>query len=150
MKKTTMAALALAVCATSGFGQQSSSTADKSAKAAQAKAATKRVPAAAGTELPAGAVRMQEGVYKAQDAKGKTWIYSRTPFGWTKTEESSFKVAAQASEVPSIRAIAVEGDKVKFERDSPFGKSVWTKPVSDLAPEEKAAYELKLNAKNEK
>jgi hypothetical protein len=150
MKKLTMAAMALAICATPGFGQQSSSTADKTAKAAQAKMAAKRVPAAAGTELPANAVKVQEGVYKATDAKGKTWIYSRTPFGWTKTDEASFKEAARASEVPSIRAIAIEGDKVKFERDSPFGKSVWTKPVSDLAPDEKAAYELKLNAKNEK
>ncbi|MGC4053629.1 MAG: hypothetical protein QM757_30955 [Paludibaculum sp.] len=53
--------------------------------------------------------------------------------------------------MPSIRAIAIDGDKVEeVERDSPFGKSVWTKPVNDLAPDEKAAYELKLNAKNEK
>lgn len=150
MKKLSATALTLAMCAASAFGQQGGSTADKTAKAAQAKVAAKRVPAAAGTELPADAVKMQEGVYKAKDAKGKTWIYSRTPFGWTKTEESSFKEAARASEVPSIRAIGVEGDKVKFERDSPFGKSVWTKPISDLAPDEKAAYELKLNAKSEK
>lgn len=141
MKKIAGLAMVLALCAATAFGQQAK-TAPKST--------VRRAPAAAGTELPAGAEKIQEGVYKAKDAKGKTWIYSRTPFGWTRTDEAAAKQAAQASEAPQVRVVSVEGDKVKFERDTPFGKSVWTKSVNDLAGEEKTAYELKLSAKNEK
>ncbi|WP_321475904.1 hypothetical protein [uncultured Paludibaculum sp.] len=150
MKRLAGVMTVLVLGAATAFAQASGSSTEQARKAAKVKSTARRAPAAASSELPANAEKIQEGVYKAKDAKGKTWIYSRTPFGWTKTDEAAFQEAAKSSEMPPIRVVAVEGDKVKFERDSPFGKSVWSKPINDLAADERAAYELKLNAKNEK
>lgn len=146
MKKLAGVALVLALCASAADAQQSKSKGGSST-------AARRTPASVATVLPADAVKIQDGVYKAKDASGKIWIYARTPFGYTKSDEATFKEALRASEVPSMRVAAIEGEKVKFERDSPFGKSVWSKAVPDLTPEERSAleaYQAKLKAKNEK
>jgi curli biogenesis system outer membrane secretion channel CsgG len=107
--------------------------------AKQATPASAAKPAAA-NQLPAGAEKVSEGVYRHKDSAGKAWIYTRTPFGFAKGEEG----AAPAAPVPSaieFRVVEVKGDTVRFERDSPFGKSVWTRRIADLDEKEKAAYE---------
>lgn len=94
----------------------------------------------ASTQLPPGAEKISEGVYRHKDSAGKVWIYTRTPFGFAKGEEG----AAPAAPAPSaieFRVVEVKGDTVRFERDSPFGKSVWTRRIADLDEKEKAAYE---------
>ena len=43
----------------------------------------------AGNTLPAGAVKVDEGIYKYTDAQGKKWIYRYTPFALLKLEDKS-------------------------------------------------------------
>jgi hypothetical protein len=89
---------------------------------------------------PAGAEKLSDGVFRAKDSAGKVWIYTRTPFGFAKHEEGAAP-AAPRPEVPAFRVLEVKGGTVRFERDTPFGKSVWTRPVAQLDEKEKAAYE---------
>jgi hypothetical protein len=43
----------------------------------------------AGIVIPAGAVKVDEGIYKYTDAQGKKWIYRSTPFAILKLEDKS-------------------------------------------------------------
>lgn len=95
--------------------------------------------------LPAGAEKVSEGVYRAKDASGKTWIYTRTPFGFARNEEGAAP-AAPRPDVPGVRVLDVKGDTVRFERETPFGKAVWSRAVADLNETEKAAYQASLAA----
>ena len=42
-----------------------------------------------GNAIPAGAVKVDEGIYKYTDAQGKKWIYRSTPFAILKLEDKS-------------------------------------------------------------
>ena len=94
---------------------------------------------------PAGAEKVSEGVFRARDSAGKVWIYTRTPFGFARSEEGAAP-AAPPPEVPAFRVLDVKDGKVRFERDTPFGKSVWTRSVDQLDEKEKAAYQASLAA----
>ncbi|MBI5085104.1 MAG: hypothetical protein HZB13_10970 [Acidobacteria bacterium] len=109
--------------------------------------AEKARAAASRTELPANAQKLREGVWTARDTSGKVWYYSRSPFGYMRMDEAAYQQASKASEVPGVRLVAVEGETVKFERGSPFGKSVWTRKVSELTDEERAVYEKQKSDK---
>lgn len=100
-------------------------------------------PPGSPANLPAGAEKVSEGVFRAKDSAGKVWIYTRTPFGFARHEEGAAPVAPQP-DVPGVRVLEVKGGTVRFERDTPFGKTVWTRPVADLNEKEKAAYEASL------
>lgn len=109
-------------------------------------AARPAAPKASGQiALPAGAEKVSEGVYRAKDVNGKVWIYTRTPFGFARNEEGAAP-AAPRPEMPVIRVLDVKGDTVRFVRDTPFGKAVWTRTVAELNDKEKAAYEASLAA----
>lgn len=111
------------------------------AQTAQRPAARPAPPRAANAvPLPANAEKVSEGVFRAKDSSGKVWIYTRTPFGFAKHEEGSAP-AAPPPEVPAFRVLEAKGGTVRFERDTPFGKSVWTRPAAQLDEKEKAAYE---------
>jgi hypothetical protein len=126
--------------------QTADKTAQQSQQAGKAQAAVARRNVAKNTgnvELPANAEKVRDGVWRSRDAAGKTWIYTRTPFGFARVEENAQQDSASSSSGPAVVATAVQGDSVTFERESPFGKSRWTRKVADLSDEEKAAYELK-------
>jgi len=95
--------------------------------------------------LPEGAEPAGDRTWRYKDKAGKTWIYIRTPFGFSKSEEKPSGVESEpaANKVesagPAFRIVSVKGDVVAFERDSPFGKSKWTKKKSELAGDEVAA-----------
>lgn len=111
------------------------------AQTAQRPASRPAPPRAANAfALPAGAEKVSEGVFRAKDSSGKVWIYTRTPFGFAKHEEGSAP-AAPPPEAPAFRVLEVKAGTVRFERDTPFGKSVWARPVTQLDEKEKAAYE---------
>ena len=127
---------------------------DKSAQPAPAAAressAHKAAKARSGG-LPANAVKVSDGVYKAPDASGKMWVYITTPFGYSRLPESQYQADKPAQPPPALRVVSVEGGKVRFERVTPFGKSTWTRPVAELTGDEKAAYEASLDSqKNDK
>jgi hypothetical protein len=88
--------------------------------------------------LPATAVKAGEGVWKWKDPQGKSWIYHRTAFGYTRAEDVPEKsVAAQLG----LRVVEVKADQVTFEQATPFGKSRWVRARADMSAAEKAAYE---------
>lgn len=114
-----------------------------------APAPVKRGPAAIQTAPaapPSDAVQVDEQRWRWTDAKGKSWLYRRTPFGWTKWEEgkdsaSEAPKAASEEAKSTLRVEGVEGDVVRFQRQMPFGPSRWTRKIADLTEDERTAYE---------
>src|SRR5436853_246356 len=84
-------------------------------QAAKKTAAKKNPPASAELTLPAGAVQVDPGTYTFTDSNGKKWIYRKTPFGLSRTENKPGQAAAPASSAGMITATE-DGDKIKFER----------------------------------
>ncbi len=119
--------------------------------------------ASAETQIPADAVKQDDGSFKYKDAKGKTWIYRNTPFGVSRFEEKPVDATATPfgkSKEPAVAPKPVEesptvngkqltvaydeGDTVRFERPTPFGTSVWRKKKTELdANEQKLLDEQK-------
>jgi hypothetical protein len=100
--------------------------------------------------LPAGAKMVEPGTYTFTDAQGKRWIYRKTPFGLARLEDKP----ADTTAVPSVPAgseitAREDGDTVRFERPGPFGVYKWQKKKSELADDEKAAWERSQKAKQE-
>lgn len=93
--------------------------------------------------LPAGATQVEPGTYTFTDAKGKKWIYRQTPFGLSRAEDKPAEVAS-APKGPPITATEA-GDVIRFERPGPFGPYRWEKKKSDLAEDERAAWERSRN-----
>ena len=105
--------------------------------------------AAIATSVPKDAEPLGQGRYRQVDAAGVAWVYQTTPFGITKTRESDLQTkVGQGSpfgpamktrerpspqEVPPIHSVTAfpNGDEIRFEKESPFGKSTWTKKRTD-------------------
>jgi hypothetical protein len=89
--------------------------------------------------LPAGAKQVDLGTYTFTDAQGKKWIYRKTPFGLARIEDKPVEVSA----APAGDGITAkeDGDTIRFERPGPFGTYRWQKKKSELADDEKAAWE---------
>src|SRR5271165_330445 len=69
------------------------------AKTAPAKSAPVKTADDATATVPAGAQRVDAYTYRYTDAKGKTWIYHQTPFGYGKYEDpATAKTPAAASQ----------------------------------------------------
>jgi hypothetical protein len=89
--------------------------------------------------LPAGAKQVDVATYTFTDAQGKKWIYRKTPFGLARLEDKPADVSVSPS---SDNITATEdGDTIRFERPGPFGTYRWQKKKSELADDEKAAWE---------
>ena len=89
--------------------------------------------------IPKDATPNPDGTYAWADKSGKKWIFSKTPFGISKIEDTGasrgFAPAAQDDQY--VKAIDA-GDKVRFERQSPFGTTKWEKNKADLTDDERA------------
>jgi hypothetical protein len=118
--------------------------------------------AAAGTSIPEGATEVEPGVYKHTDAKGKTFVFRKTPFGVVKSAEEPAKPAAKAADksvgekakstaspfgkvnaAPPANHVRVteRGDELEFERASPFGPYKWKRNKNDLNEAEREAWD---------
>jgi hypothetical protein len=92
--------------------------------------------------LPAGAKQVELGTYTFTDAQGKKWIYRKTPFGLARLEDKPAASSAPAAAASGDGIVAKEdGDTIRFERPGPFGTYRWQKKKSELADDEKAAWE---------
>lgn len=91
---------------------------------------------AAAESIPAQATEVRPNVYRYTDSSGKTWLYSRTPFGISKQEEKPQAQPAPANS--NLTKVTDLGDKVRFETKTPFGPSVRVKAKSELTDAEKA------------
>jgi hypothetical protein len=112
------------------------------ALAEQKPAAKKPAPAPAPLVIPAGAKEVGPGTYTYTDAKGKKWIYRKTPFGVSRLEDKPGAVSVTPEPKPEEQIRAVEdGDVVRFERSGPFGSYKWERKKSELTEVERAALE---------
>jgi hypothetical protein len=102
--------------------------------------ASAKAPAAAsqsGVKLPADAQRIDDSSYRYRDAQGKTWIYSQTPFGFSRAEEGTKpQQPVQASDTNPVKVRDL-GDSYEFVKTSPFGQSRWTRKKTDLNQDER-------------
>lgn len=100
--------------------------------------------------LPNGAERVTDQQWRHTDAKGQKWIYTRTPFGWSRgpedkvtkaesAESADAKPVSPVSSGPALEIVEVRANEVVFQRATPFGRSRWTKARSALDDAEKAA-----------
>lgn len=96
-------------------------------------------PEARGTGLesvPAAATQAGPDLYRYTDISGKTWLYSRTPFGISKRED---KPATQSAIYDSQLVTVTDlGDSVRFERKVPFGITTWVSKKNELTDGEQA------------
>lgn len=92
--------------------------------------------------VPANAERIDASHFRAKDDKGVMWNYTKTPFGVVKYRADDQKAASAGdspnSDVPDWKVQDL-GDSVRFEKQTPFGPSVWTTKKSDLSDSEKLA-----------
>lgn len=118
----------------------------KAGNTTTAKTKTKAAPAAAEAapgpsgpiSIPKDAVEVEPGLFEAKDAAGKTWHYTRTPFGVRRFEPVQLKDTT-AEEASRINVIGQDGDSVKFERKTPWGSAKWSKKKDQLNAAEKLA-----------
>ena len=114
-------------------GAKKSKTAPPSQKAAAA-------PAAPLTP-PQDAEKLDENTYRSKDSSGKVWIFQKTPFGWTRSQEGATVARTAVLEDPanSLRVSSVQGETIQFEKPTPFGVSRWSRKKSELTQEESEA-----------
>jgi len=120
--------------------------------AAAEKKPAKKTPAAKTQEItiPADAVEVDPYTYRATDAKGMVWIYRKTPFGVSRTEDKPVSAdgpkKAQDSKDQLIQATSAteDGESIRFVRESPFGRTEWRKKKTDLSEIEQAAWSREL------
>jgi hypothetical protein len=86
--------------------------------------------------IPRNAVEVEPYLYRLTDANGKTWMYRRTPFGFSKWEDKPIPQPV-VDDGPPVIATDL-GDSVRFERQTPFGVSKWVRKKSELTDDEKA------------
>lgn len=92
--------------------------------------------------LPKDAVKIEAFTYRWKDGDGKVWIYRETPFGLVRYKESAAgprEVSEQETQ-PALTA-SDEGERVRFERLTPFGKQRWYRNKSELKGEEAEAFQ---------
>ena len=103
------------------------------------KAAAKSTGTVDPNSIPPGAKEIEPGLYRVIDASGKSWLYTRTPFGYMKSPEAKEFVRPDA--VPTDWTVADAGDTVTFTRPYPFGGSkTWTVKKSQLNETEEAVW----------
>jgi hypothetical protein len=119
--------------------QQTKTTAKKAPAKSAKTAAKPKATVPKPLEIPAGAVEYEPYNYRFTDKSGKTWIYSKTPFGVVRRPEITEQPVAtdQSKEVKAWDA----GDSVRFERSSPFGPVKWERKKTELTDTEKTIWE---------
>ena len=105
---------------------------------------TKKPPAV--TAIPKGAVQTAPGFYRWTDKDGKVWTYRRTPFGVSRWPEDSVDMGQEVVDkqnAASGRTTAVEqGDSIRFEQATPFGKRSWVRKKTELNETERKIWDL--------
>jgi hypothetical protein len=104
----------------------------------------KKAPATAG--IPKGAIETTPGFYRWTDKAGKVWTYRLTPFGVTRWPADSVDIGKSAVDKQNAaggRMTAVEqGDSIRFQEDTPFGKREWVRKKTELNEAERKTWDL--------
>lgn len=141
-----LTAAALAAQAPGSTGATGPKTVKKAVTAR--KATTAPQPAAiAPVTIPKDATENPNGSYSWTDKQGKNWTFVKTPFGIVKSETQ-----ASSSTPASLAGTKAfdEGDKIRFEKPSPFGTVKWEKNKTDLTDEERQVVESQQNSQKVK
>lgn len=118
-------------------------TAPKTAKKITAPKKATTAPQA--VTIPNDATPNPNGTYNWTDKQGKQWTFVKTPFGIMKSEATPD--AAAPSSLAGAKAFDA-GDKIRFERPSPFGVVKWEKSKADLTDEERRLVDSQLNSQS--
>jgi len=98
------------------------------------------------TAIPKDAVETTPGFYRWTDKDGKVWTYRRTPFGvsrWPAESVDTDQEALDKQKAAGERTTAVEqGDSVRFEQATPFGKRTWVRKKAELTADEQKIWDL--------
>jgi hypothetical protein len=112
--------------------------------AASAAAPAKKAPPVAG--IPKGAVETSPGFYRWTDKAGKVWTYRLTPFGvrrWPAEADDPAQATADKESAGEDLITAVEqGDSIRFEKSTPFGKRTWVRKKTELSDSEQRIWDL--------
>jgi hypothetical protein len=93
------------------------------------------------TVIPKEAKQIEPYTWRYTDAQGKTWIYRKTPFGVVRFPEQTAAQTQPAEDIPEGLTAVEEGDSIRFERPTPFGKHRWTRKKTGLTEMERKAWE---------
>jgi hypothetical protein len=114
------------------------------APAASAAEPAKKAPPVAG--IPKGAVETSPGFYRWTDKAGKVWTYRLTPFGvrrWPAEADDPAQATADKESAGEDLITAVEqGDSIRFEKSTPFGKRTWVRKKTELSDSEQRIWDL--------
>jgi hypothetical protein len=114
--------------------QASAGTGSTAHKATRKATAAVKAPAVQPVTIPADARANGDGTFSWTDKQGKKWTYVKTPFGVMRSDVSATPAASKS--LDGVKAFD-EGDKVRFEKQSPFGIVKWEKNKTDLTAEER-------------
>jgi hypothetical protein len=125
----------LVMTAASLAAQAAANTGTTAPKATKKTVAAKKATTAAPKPLiiPTDAVANGDGTYAWKDKQGKNWTFVKTPFGVMKSETSATTASGSLTGVKAFD----EGDKVRFERPSPFGPIKYEKNKTELTDDER-------------
>ena len=139
----------LLLTAASMAAQASASTGPSARTATKKPAAASKATSPEKVTIPADAVANGDGTFSWTDKQGKKWTFVKTPFGVSRTEVPP---PPATSVSPADTKAFDEGDKVRFERHSPFGIVKWEKKKTEMTDEERdlvSKQEAGQNAKQE-
>ena len=114
--------------------QASASTGPSKPKAAKKATAASKATSPQPVTIPADAVANADGTFSWTDKQGKKWTFAKTPFGVMRSEVTP--APATSASLSGVKAFD-EGDKVRFEKQSPFGVIKWEKKKTELTDEER-------------
>jgi len=92
------------------------------------------------TVIPRGAKQIEPNTWHHRDAQGQSWIYRKTPFGVVRYAEPATEAKAEEA-IPQGMTAVEEGDSIRFERPTPFGKHRWTRKKTELTDLERKVWE---------
>jgi hypothetical protein len=92
--------------------------------------------------VPKDAVLNADGSYSWTDKSGSKWLYNKTPFGVSRTQDTTGAAPAGLIATPPEQLVKTtdQGDTVKFARQSPFGVTTWEKKKSEMTDDERAIF----------
>jgi len=108
--------------------------------AADKKKEKAKAPPPTSTVIPKEAKQIEPYTWRHTDAQGEVWIYRKTPFGVVRYPEPSAETKP-AEEIPAGMTAVEEGDTIRFERPTPFGKHGWSRAKTELTDLERKVWE---------
>ena len=131
-------ALALLLLTAAALAAQATGSSGSTTNSAAKTAAKKSTAAPQPPAIPADAVLNADGTYSWKDPQGKNWTLVKTPFGVMRNETATApSTTTNATSLVGVKAFD-EGDKVRFERPTPFGSMKWEKKKTELTDDERS------------